>query len=567
MTPGDDAILAGQCAAALRAAFLAYNAEFRAITQRAKVRFEQRDWAGGQRDAAERAGLYDRHVDQSVQQLQATLGARVLERELWRATKAAFSPLIADYPDVEFMMTYFSSVTRRVFDTAGVAADVEYSGDETIPLRNIPGPLIGRNYVNAGSLQQMFAALLADFAWAAPYAHADRCAALLAARLAEHYRAHEEGDSVLCIDMLPSVFYRDTRAYVVGRATGWTRSTPLIIVFGHGEHGIAVDTAIQTDAGASVVFGFTRSWFQVDVDPVGAAIVFLRKVVPRETVHELFTILGRAKQGKTERYRGLARHMRFSKDRFVVAPGAKGLVMAVFTLPSFDVVFKVIRDQFPAPKNTSREEVRQRYELAARHNKAGRLVDTQEFRQLRFDRHRFEPRLLDELLGDAASSVQLDGDFVVVKHAYVERRVRPLDLFLREAGPSAARRAVLDYGHALRDLAATNVFPGDLLTKNFGVSRAGRVVFYDYDEICLLTDCNFREMPKARTYEDEISADPWFSVGPDDVFPEEFAPFLGFADELMATFRQAHGELLTAAWWRGMQERLRAGETFEVLPA
>jgi isocitrate dehydrogenase kinase/phosphatase len=366
--------------------------------------------------------------------------------------------------------------------------------------------------------------------------------------------------------MLTPVFYRDTRAYLLGKATGWTRATPLVIALANDERGIQVDAVIQTDDEVSVLIGSARSYFHVDIDPVGPAIVSLRKVVPRETVHELFTILGRAKQGKTERYRGLARHLQFSGDRFIVAPGKRGTVMIVFTLPSYDAVFKVIRDRFQYPKNTSREEVRQRYQMAMRHNTAGRLVDAQEFRQLRFDRSRFEPALLDELLAEAGSTTRLEGESVIVGQAYVERRLRPLDLYLHEAPFDAAIAAVLDYGDALRDLAATNVFPGDLLTKNFGVSRTGRVLFYDYDEICLVTDCCFRSIPPARTHEDEMSAEPWFAVGPGDVFPEEFPPFLGFEPDLMAEFRAAHEELLHADWWQSVQRRLLAGEVLEVLP-
>jgi len=288
--------------------------------------------------------------------------------------------------------------------------------------------------------------------------------------------------------------------------------------------------------------------------------------MPRHTVHELFTVLGRAKQGKTERYRGLARHLEYSQDQFIVAPGKKGMVMAVFTLPSYDVVFKVMRDQFAPPKDISHEEVQRRYSLVVRHNKAGRLVDAQEFRMLRLEKDRIDPALLEELLTEASHRVLVDVDSIIVEHAYVERRLRPLDLYLREVDFEEATKAVIDYGNALRELAATNVFPGDLLTKNFGVSSAGRVIFYDYDEVCLLTDCNFREIPKARTHEDEMSAEPWFSVGPKDVFPEEFGNFLGFGSELESRFLEEHGELLTAAFWQELQQRHRSGEVVEVLP-
>lgn len=562
----NDEQLAAGIAAAIRDAFLAYNDEFRTITRRAKGRFESRDWKGGQRDSAERIDLYDEHVSASVLHAKAVLGARVADRAVWIRAKSIFADLVGSYPDVEFTKTYFSSVSRRLFLTSGVDDAIQFTGEETIPLRNIAGPLIGKNYHADGSLERMFDALLADYSWTVGYADRGRCAHYLAMQVREHYARALRGDSVVCIDVLTPVFYRDTRAYLIGKATGWTHSSPLVIALECTDRGVVVDAVIQSEEAVSALFGFARSYFHVDVDPVGAAIVFLRKVVPRETVHELFAILGRAKQGKTERFRGFERHLRFSRDRFVTAPGKKGMVMAVFTLPSYDVVFKVIRDRFPPPKDTSHEEVKQHYKLVARHDKAGRLVDAQEFRMLRFERARFEPALLHELCTEASKTVRVDGESVVVDHAYIERRLRPLDLYLREVDTDTASEAVLDFGQALRDLARTNIFPGDLLLKNWGVARSGRVVFYDYDEICLLTDCEFRDIPVARTHEDEISADPWFSVGPNDVFPEQWPAFFGIPSDLLAAFCERHAELLTAKWWRGIQDRLRQGETLELVP-
>jgi isocitrate dehydrogenase kinase/phosphatase len=566
MTGTDDAALARECALYLRDAFLDYNVEYRQITRRAKGRFERRDWVGGQRDAEARIGLYDEHSEAATKWARQRLGARVADHGIWQRAKPAFAELVQSYPDVEFMKTWFSSVTRRICGTTGVDAAIQFVGEETIPLRNIDGPLIGRNYHNNGDLAQLFRALFDDQRFDVPFADVARCAAYTALQVNDHYRRRLVGDTVVCADFMTPVFYRDTRAYLIGKATGWTHGSPLVIALRNTERGIVVDAVVQTEEGVSVMFDFARSYFHVDVEPVGAAIVFLRKIVPRETVHELFTILGRAKQGKTERFRGLERHLRFSRDRFVIAPGKRGMVMAVFTLPSYDVVFKVIRDRFPFPKDTSHDEVRQRYSLVARHDKVGRLVDAQEFRMLRFERTRFEPALLDELLAETALQTSIEGDSVVIRHAYIERRLRPLDLYLREVDHAAAVRAVVDYGQALRDLAATNLFPGDILLKNFGVSRHGRVVFYDYDELGLLTDCVFRDIPAPRTHEDEISPEPWFSVGPHDCFPATWGAFLGLSQPLLEVFRSEHGELLTAAWWGAMQDRLRAGEVIELLP-
>ena len=267
-------------------------------------------------------------------------------------------------------------------------------------------------------------------------------------------------------------------------------------------------------------------------------------------------MLGRAKQGKTERYFALQRHLDKSIDSFVHAPGDRGLVMLVFTLPSHDLVFKVIRDRFGAPKTSTREDVIDRYQFVFRHDRAGRLVDAQEFKRLRLPRARFMPDLLDELLNEAGESCRMEGDDLIVEHCYIERRLRPLNLFLRESDPAAAESAIIDYGNALRDLAASNVFPGDLLLKNFGVTSHGRVIFYDYDEICMVTDCVFRDLPQPSCEEEETSAEPWFHCGPRDVFPEQWLPFLSIPPALCGVFTQHHAELLTAAWWRSLSSRL-----------
>ncbi len=558
--------LALRCARQLRASYLAYNEEFGLITRRARLRFEQRDWHAGQRDADERIDLYDRHVDAARKQIRETLEDRMHDRLLWRQIKCEFAVAVEDLHDVEFAKTYFSSVTRRTFKTIGVEPAIEFVGQETIPLRNIAGPLIGRNYANEDDLVEMFRRVLGDFAWSVPFEDVERCSRFVADEVGAHYRDKQKSDSVLCLDVLESVFYRDTRAYVIGKLTGWTRSTPIVMAFANGPDGVLVDAVIQGERGVRVMFGFARSYFHVDLEPVGSGIVFLRKIMPRHTVNELFTVLGRAKQGKTERFRGLSRHLQFSQDRFLTAPGKKGMVMAVFTLPSFDVVFKVMRDRFACPKDISHDEVNAQYSLVARINKSGRLVDAQEYRQLLLDRSRMEPALLAELTGECGDRVKVDGDAVVIQQCWVERRLRPLDLYLREVEPDDPERAIIEYGNALRELAATNVFPGDLLTKNFGVSSTGRVIFYDYDEVAMLTDCNFRDIPKARYEEDEFAAEPWFSVGPRDVFPEEFGSFLGFTDAQMDVFMAHHSDLLTSAFWRELQARHRAGEFIEVLP-
>ncbi|HEV2228733.1 MAG TPA: bifunctional isocitrate dehydrogenase kinase/phosphatase [Steroidobacteraceae bacterium] len=554
------------CARHLVDAFANYNAEFRAITRRAPLRFDNRDWKGSQRDAVERIELYDRFVNQTVAELREALAGQALERELWRRIRAEFAALITGLPDPEFTKTFFSSVTRRLFGTVGVAPDIEFVATDLDPLAAVHSSVGTNTYVNHGSLPLLFEDLLGDVRFRSPWRDLDKSIAHVAGEVRAYLDSREERRAVERVEVIRPVFYQVSRAYIVGRIVGRGLLVPLVIALKNTDSGMLVDAVMLAEDDVSIVFSYTRSYYHVDLERVAEAVVFLRSIMPKKPVSELFTVLGRARQGKTERYRELVRHLERTEDLFTHAPGERGLVMVCFTLPSFDVVFKVIRDRFPPPKTVLRDEVMAKYQMVFIHDRAGRLVDAQEFQRLRFPRARFAPQLLEELEREAALTVHRDGTDLVFDHMYVERRMTPLNLYLRDAGPAAALRAALDYGQCIRDLACTNIFPGDLLLKNFGVTRHGRVIFYDYDELCRVTDCNFRDLPEAQNPEDEMRGEAWFYVADNDVFPETFMRFLAFGEEERAALLRAHAEILTAGFWRDMQQRLREGEVVEVLP-
>jgi isocitrate dehydrogenase kinase/phosphatase len=554
------------CARHLVEAFANYNAEFRAITRRAPLRFDSRDWKGGQRDAVERIELYDRFVNQTIAELRAALGPAALDRECWRGIRRQFAALITGLPDPEFTKTFFSSVTRRLFGTVGVAPDIEFVATALDPLADIHSSVGTNTYANHGSLPLLLENLLGDVRLRSPWHDLDKSIAHVAAEVRAYLDSREERRTVEAVEVIRPVFYQVTRAYIVGRLVGRGLLVPLVIALKNTDSGMLVDAVMLAEDDVSIVFSFTRSYFHADLERVAEAVVFLRSIMPKKPVSELFTVLGRARQGKTERYRELVRHLEGTDDLFAHAPGERGLVMVCFTLPSLDVVFKVIRDRFAPPKTVLREEVMAKYQMVFVHDRAGRLVDAQEFRRLRFPRSRFAAELLAELEREAAHSVHADGADLVFDHMYVERRMTPLNLYLRHAGAGAAARAALDYGQCIRDLACTNIFPGDLLLKNFGVTRHGRVIFYDYDELCQVTDCNFRDLPEAQNAEDEMRGEAWFYVAENDVFPETFLRFLAFGDDERAALLRVHAEILTAKFWRDLQQRLREGEVLEVLP-
>ena len=558
-----DSRLAALCATAAYRAFLRYRAEFHTITRRAADRFLRRDWPGAYSDAAERLGLYSQVLDELVAAIHGLMGNRLEEKTVWVAIKAVYSSLITFCDDWEIAESFFNSLTRRVFTTVGVNQQIEFvDSDFDAPPTGSSGT--GQRVYQGGAPPVLLGAILTDLGFPAEY-YADLTAAVAAAAARLKIQL---GGTVTRIEMVENVFFRGKSAYLVGAAFRGDdqRGFPIGLALLHRETGITLDALLVGEDDIAILFSFTRSYFRVDATQPYELVRFLKSLMPRKPLAELYTAIGYNKHGKTEFYRDFLHHLDVSEDQLEKAEGERGMVMAVFTLPSYDVVFKLIKDRFDYPKDSSRSEVMRKYRLVFEHDRAGRLVEAYEFEHLRIPSDRFRPDLLEELQRCAASTVTIEDSDVVIKHVYVERRVRPLNLYLAETNELAARAAVLDYGQAVKDLAATNIFPGDLLLKNFGVTRHGRVVFYDYDELCWLTDCNFRELPAATSYEEEIASEPWFFVHENDIFPEEFLRFLGFRPALVKTLVAYHGDLFEAAAWRRVQSALLAGNILDIFP-
>lgn len=558
-----DSRVAALCAEATRDAVVEYQRHFDDITRRARARFLARDWRGSFEDSRERLRLYSLILNSLTHRTRELMGKRLDHRSIWSATKAAYSALIAKSDRWEIAESFFNSLTRRIFATEGVNQAIEFVDTDFDPSASEQHE-IARTY-SSRSLAESVTQLLTDegiggFApedWSNLRESVELAAKRLDAALPGAGR----------IEVVSAVFYRGHGAYLVGRALRGDTFVSIAFCLSHPtESGVVLDALLIGEADLAILFSFTRAYFRVDAPCPFAFVRWLRDLMPGKRLADLYNAIGYNRHAKTEFYRDFVHQLQNSNDRFVQAEGTRGMVMIVFTLPSYDVVFKLIRDHFDQPKDSDRKDVMRRYKLVFEHDRAGRLIEAHEFEHLRIPRDRFDPDLLQELLSDAASIVRVDADDVFINHAYVERRVRPLNLFFAQANDGAAVRAACDYAKAIKDLAASNIFPGDLLTKNFGLTRRDRVVFYDYDELCFLTDCNFRDLPQSRTYEEEISAEPWFSVRVNDIFPEEFPRFLSFpraaGDELM----KQHGDLFHPKFWRDMQAAIRAGELPEVLP-
>ena len=547
--------------------FQKYNENFFRITERARRRFEQRDWEGHQQDIIERVELYEKSVRRIVVSLRKNLGPRVVDRKLWHSTRRYFGQRLYNVPDAGFLKTFFNSTTRRIFNTVGTDPEIEFVSSAPDEGFNPLETLTLNRYPYWGSLEKTFKKILEDFAFKVPYRNIAADTRAYSQEIQRYYQAHlrAHGEFVR-FEFINSAFFQSARAYLIGRTIQQDHVNPIIIALKNTSSGIEVDAVLLSEEEVSVVFSYTRSYYFANPHSVIGAVHFLHSILPSKPIDELYTVLGRLRQGKTERYRIFSHHLQTTDDRFVHAEGDKGLVMLVFTLPSYDLVFKIIRDNFGYPKTINREEVQSKYRLVSRHDRAGRLIDTQEFRNLEFPVNRFGAALLDELLSEAAGTVRVRNDQLIIDHVYIERRVRPLNLYLREAGRTDAGEVILDYGQTIKDLANTNIFPGDLLLKNFGVTRHRRVVFYDYDEVALVTECDFREIPDSDDDEDVLRSDVWFHVNKNDIFPEEFIKFLSMDQQLRALFLEVHGDLLTADYWNRVKNKLLSGDIELIIP-
>jgi len=559
-------VTGAQIAGIIAAGYVAHAARFAKINERAPDRFALREWGALHDDAVELIDMYAEDVRSVLSHIQDLTGVGDLtdevtvDRALWVAARGEHAAMMASRRDGETADTFFNSITRKVFDTVGIDPEIEFA---SIRGGAYPAAPVRRF---SGSAEQVVTTALDTSGIPGRWRNLVRDARLAAGEIESAVKNRGQSAPIDSAEILDVVFFRGQGAYLVGRVIAGGDSFPVAFCTHHTSRGLVLGAALTEVGDINVLFSYTRSAFHLSAKVPGAVVDYLAGLMPAKRRAELYSTIGYRKHAKTELYGDLMAHVATTGDRFEHARGIKGMVMVVFTLSGYDVVFKVIRDRFPYPKQTTRRRVMAKYRLVFRHDRAGRLIDAQEFEQLRFDRRRFTDALIAELGAEAARTVTIDESSVTLHHVYVERRVIPLDIYVREANPVKARSAIVDYGRAIKDLAATNIFPGDMLLKNFGVTRAGRVVFYDYDEITELTRCRFREMPETQNVDDEMSATPWFGVGDDDVFPEEFTSFLGLRHELREAFDYHHSDLFGVRFWQRAQERVHSGETIEVFP-
>ena len=568
-------------ATALLDGFKRHYRLFRETSAAAKQRFERADWHGQQHSQAQRIAFYDLRVDEAVARLRDEFQVEALSMDTWQQAKLHYIGLLTNHPQPELAETFFNSVTAKLlhrsyfkndFIFVRPAVSTEYIENDE------PGsaPTYRAYYPSRDTLHETWRRIVTNFQLAPPFEDLARDVGhVVDAMVAELGGLRPRAN--FQIQVLSSLFYRNKGAYMVGKIVNGFNETPFALPILHREDGVPaapgaapgpliIDAALFGEDPLLMIFSYARAYFMVDMEVPSAYVHFLRSLMPNKPRAEIYSALGLQKHGKNLYYRDLLAHLRHSSDRLRIAPGIKGMVMLVFDLPSFPYVFKVIKDFYPPQKDTTREQIKGKYLLVKQHDRVGRMADTLEYSNVAFPRHRFEDELIKELQHYCPSLLEDDGDTLVIKHLYIERRMIPLNIVLQEAGPEQLAHAVVEYGNAIKDLVAANIFPGDMLWKNFGVTRHGKVVFYDYDEIEYITDCNFRRVPEPRNEEEEMSGEVWYTVGPRDVFPETFGPFLLGNPQVRDVFMAHHGDLLDAAFWQVHKERIQAGHVHDVFP-
>ena len=553
---------------------------FRAESARAKHRFETADWHGQQRAQRERIEFYDLRVKECTMRLEKEFQAGAQPMDVWHQIKLHYIGLLVNHHQPELAETFFNSVTTKILHRTHFHNDFIFVrpavSTEYIENEETARPTYWAYYPSRETLRETLTQLIHNFRLQREFADLPGDVAQVLAALQERLQQAQLRANFQ-IQVLSGLFYRNKGAYVVGKVINGFTELPFALPILHDEAGrLTIDAALFGEDDLQMLFAFARASFMVDMEIPSAYVQFLRSLMPRKPRAELYNALGLAKQGKTLFYRDFLYHLRHSTDQLRIAPGIKGMVMLVFDLPSFPYVFKLIKDYYPPPKETTREQVKGKYLLVKQHDRVGRMADTLEYSLVAFPRQRFSDELIAEIQKFAPSQIEIsdrDGDGqqeVIIQHLYIERRLIPLNMHLQEALEAGARQqiehSVIEYGNAIKDLVAANIFPGDMLWKNFGVTRDGKVVFYDYDEIEYLTDCHFRRVPQPRTEEEEMSGEIWYTVRPHDVFPETFAPFLLGNDAVREVFMQHHADLLGVEFWQSHKERILAGHVYDVFP-
>lgn len=541
---------------------------FNEITVSAKTRFEQAEWHKVQEASTQRTDFYDLRVKETLATLKQDFAITELDENLWQAVKHEYVKQLLCHNKSDLAESFYNSIFCNLFERKYYSNDFIFVESSQECLDNLKNKVIYTRYEpDEQGLFDTIATILTKPKFNLPYQDLERDINTLIEKFFRQASKTRFPVEQLKFDILDTPFYRNKGAYIIGRVVSPAGETPFIVAVLNDENGhIYIDTLLTDKEHMAVVFGFARAYFFVATPYLLPLINFLQELMPSKTKAELYAAVGYHKQGKTQFYRDFLHHLEKSDDKLELAPGIKGMVMSVFTLPSYPYVFKIIKDKFAPSKKMTKKDVKSKYRLVKLHDRVGRMADTMEYREVAFPKDRFSDSLLEELEKVAPSIIRYEEDLIVIEHMYIERRMTPLNLYLADADDKQLHDAMMGYGAAIKQLIAADIFPGDMLLKNFGVTRHGRVIFYDYDEITYMDEVNFRVKPVPKTEEQIYAAEPWYTVEPGDMFPEELATFALANPKYRNAFLKYHPELLEASYWQQAQKNVADGIVEDVFP-
>ncbi|MEN9434347.1 MAG: bifunctional isocitrate dehydrogenase kinase/phosphatase [Pseudomonadota bacterium] len=571
MTLQDYQPLAQNIATTILRGFNRHFEIFQSITAGALERFEKADWQQVQLASRERIVFYDHRVEETIGLIRENYGIHDLDKELWKTIKVCYMRLLSNHRQPELAETFYTSVFCHQFPREYYTNDFIFmnNGMSTLYIQG-DVPSYRCYYPNTDGLKNSIRQIIKDAGFTLPFENLDRDIRNIYKRIVKLFPTKKSRETELNFQfqVIRHPFFRNKGAYIVGRMLNDRNETGFALAILNNEQGgLYIDALVFGEKELSLVFSYSQAYFMVEHQVPSAIVKFLQSVLPDTSRSELYSAIGLHKQGKSVFYRDFLHHLRHSSDKLVIAPGIRGMVMMVFTLPSYSYVFKIIKDKFAPQKEFTRQVVAEKYQLVKRHDRVGRMADMLEYSDVSMPKSRFDPALLQELYDTCGSSLtETEEGYIVFKHMYIERRMIPLNIYLEKATDDELDHLIKGYGNAIKQLAGANIFPGDFLYKNFGVTPLGKVVFYDYDEISYMTECNFRQIPPPRFPEDEFSSEPWYSIAPNDVFPEEFGTFLLTNPKIRKIFLKYHKDLLDYRYWQKKQENIRQGKFEDVFP-
>jgi len=568
-------VIASKLARSVFAGFEAMFSQFLNITLGAQSRFEQRQYHSVQSAMRERLQVYEREVKNVSEAVRVIAYAELTCPQTWQLAKNIYGDMVQNHENKPIAHTFFNSTFGAIWDDKKIRTVHLF----VLKAKYRSEPRSYESLVSRVSLHNGFnnavKTLITNQVFRVPFSHLERDVATLQSTLMQGakqqckqvYELINLNDGY--IEYANSLFFRNKACYLIGRCIAKNGDNmPFAIAILNTDEGLKLDAVMMGADQLSLLFGFARTYFMVDTDKPARYVDYLSVLMPHKQRFELFNAIGFIKHAKTEFYRHKVDTTKNSPANFkyVKAPGTPGMVMLVFTIEGLDYVYKVIKDKFSAPKTATKAQVIDKYNFVKQADRVGRLVDTHEFRYLAFDLSRFSDELLEQMKSQIGSSIVISGKALILKHVYVERKMTPLNLYINQCDNKTLERVMHDYGKAIKELAGANIFPGDMLMKNFGVTRWGRVVFYDFDEICPLTDCNFRDVPQTQNALEELSSNSYFDIAENDIFPSQFKVFFSANDIAFNYFNNEHSNLFLATFWQSCQQQVHNGYLPDVYP-